>query len=124
MFPSFPPSPRLPFFFLLFLPFFFSCTFTGCTNTPVATRAAAASTLQTIGLSAKGAIDSAAILLREGKITRAQWEQVASFYDSRFQPAFALAIAAAQSDLSSPATPDVLSLAAQLTTLLASFTTQ
>lgn len=94
---------------------------TGCT-TSVSSRTAAASTLKIVGLSAKGAIDSAAVLLREEKITRAQWDKVAAFYDLKFQPAFALAIVAAQSDLSSPASADVLALAGQLTALVASFT--
>lgn len=89
----------------------------GCTTPPVA-RTQAATTLKIVGLTAKAGIDSAALLLREGKLSPEQWARIASFYDLKFQPAFALAVATAQADLSSPASPDLLALAAQFTALL------
>ena len=93
--------------------------FTGCT-TPPAERQAAATTLKIVGLTAKAGIDSAALLLREGKLTPEQWARIAGFYDLKFQPAFMLAVATAQADLASPASPELLALAAQFSALLPS----
>jgi hypothetical protein len=112
-------------FLLIFLPFGvlapLSLT-TGCTNTPT-TQATKYKTLASVGLAAQGAMDSAAQLLKAGKLTVPQFQKIAAFYDTKFQPAFALARTAAQSDLSSLASPDVTALLAQLTVLLAELST-
>lgn len=91
----------------------------GCT-TPPAARTQAATTLKIVGLTAKAGIDSSALLLREGKLSPEQWSRIAGFYDLKFQPAYQLAVATAQADLSSPASPDLLALAAQFSALLPS----
>lgn len=79
-------------------------------------------TLAIVGQTAKSSIDAAAILLRDQKITVAQFDKVAKFYDKSFQPTFTLAVATANSDLSTPASAEVLGLAAQLATLIAQLT--
>jgi hypothetical protein len=95
--------------------------FTGCQQT-AATQTATYKTLATVGQTAQAGIDTAAQLLKAGKITVAQYQGVAAFYDTKFQPVFRLAVVAAQSDLSSVASPDVLELAAQLALLVANLT--
>jgi hypothetical protein len=96
--------------------------FVGCQNTTT-TQATKYKTLASVGLAAQGAMDSAAQLLKAGKLTVPQFQKVAAFYDTKFQPAFALARTAAQSDLSSLASPDVTALLAQLTVLIAELST-
>lgn len=91
---------------------------TGC-STPPAARTQAATSLKITGLTAKAAIDAAALLLREGQITRGQWDRIAAFYDLRFQPAFNLAVATARADLSGPASPDLAALLTEFTALIA-----
>lgn len=63
----------------------------------------------------------AAGLLRDGKITRAQWDKLAAFHDAVFQPAYNLAVAGVQADLSSVASPDILALFGQLAAIVASY---
>lgn len=94
---------------------------TGCSTAPSA-RVAAVQTLKAAGLSAKTALDAAAVLLREGRITVAQWQRVATFYDTRWQPTFAFAVSAARSDLD-VASPQIVALAAEFAALVAQFTT-
>ena len=93
----------------------------GC-NTPPSQRQAAATTLRIVGLTAKAGIDSAALLLRDGKLTPAQWSKVAGFYDLKFQPTYQVAVATARADLNSPADPALLALAAEFSALLAELT--
>ena len=96
--------------------------FVGCQNTTT-TQTTKYKTLAATGLAAQGAVDTAAQLLKSGKITVAQWERVAFFYDAKFQPAFNFARGAAQSDLSTLASPDVTALLVQLTALVAELST-
>jgi hypothetical protein len=93
----------------------------GCATAPAA-RTEAATTLRIVGLTAKAGIDSAALLFRDGKITSAQWAAIAGFYDLKFQPAFELAVATARADLASPASPELIALAAQFAALVAELT--
>jgi hypothetical protein len=95
--------------------------FPGCPTVPAA-RVVEYQTLKTIGLSAKATVDGAALLLKQGAITVPQWQGIAACYDTKFQPAYALAVAAAQSDLSTAASPDLIVLAGQLASLIASYT--
>ncbi len=91
---------------------------TSCSTAP-AGRVEAFKTLSVVGSTAKSGMDAATQLLKQGSITVAQWQQVATFYDTKFQPAFALAVSAANSDLSSPASTDITNLAIQFVALVA-----
>jgi len=104
---------------LFLLGSFFVAGSPGCSTAP-AQRTSTFTTLKVVGLSAKAGVDSAALLLKDGKITVQQWESVANFYDLKFQPAFALAVATASSDLNSLASPELQSLSSQLLNLVAS----
>lgn len=94
---------------------------TGCSNTPT-TQTTKYKTLAAVGAAAQAAMDGAATTLKAGKITVPQFQRIASFYDTKFQPAFRFAVTAAQADLSSVASPDLTSLLVQLTTLVAEVT--
>ncbi len=78
-------------------------------------------TLKAVGHSAEAAVQLSAQLYQGGKITAAQARSVIDFYDTRFQPAYRIAAAAAKADLSGPASPDVSALASQLLALVASY---
>jgi hypothetical protein len=92
----------------------------GC-STPPNERVAAVQTLKSVGQTAEAAVTLSAQLYRDGKITAAQARQVMDLYDGKFTPAFRFAVSAARSDLSAIASPDVMNLATQLSTLVASF---
>lgn len=93
--------------------------FTSCSTAPN-DRVAAVQTLGILGQSAKSGMDSATQLLKQGSITVDQWRKVADFYDNKWQPSYALAVAAAKSDLSSVASPDITNLGLQFLALVAS----
>jgi hypothetical protein len=95
---------------------------TGCSTAP-SSRVSEVQTLKIVGATAKTGMNAATQLLKDGKITVAQWQKVATFYDTKFQLTFALAVAAAQSDLSSVASPDLLALAAQFASLVTELST-
>lgn len=86
---------------------------TGCHTT----QAQKQQTLAAVGLSAKLVVDSSAILLADGKITVAQFEKVAKFYDTRFQPAFRFALVAVNSDTTVPAPLHLVALLSELQAL-------
>lgn len=96
---------------------------TGC-STPVDQRVQTVQTLKIVGQSAKATVDSAAQLLAQGSISVESWNKIASVYDNNFQPTYALAVAAARSDLSTPASPDLIGIAAQLAALVAQLTSK
>lgn len=90
----------------------------GCQQVP-SERVIANRTLQVLGTTAKAAMDSATAALKSGRITVEQWRKVAVFYDDRWQPAYAFAAAAAKSDLSGLASPDLDKLATEFAALVA-----
>lgn len=90
----------------------------GCKTTP-SERVVAAQTIKSIGQAAESAVAVSAQLYRDRRITSIQARGIAEFYDRSFQPAFRLAVTAARSDLSAIASPDLVSLATQLATLVA-----
>lgn len=90
----------------------------GCTTTQ---QQSTVPTLVAIGQLVDSTMTVAAGMYHNGQLTEAQWIKVSTFYDHDFQPAYALAKQAAQSNLSSPASPDVLSLATQFVALVASY---
>jgi hypothetical protein len=104
---------------LLILSLALTPAFTAC-QTPPSERAVAVQTLKAVGFTAKTAMDASTQLLKQGTITVEQWQKVAVLYDTRFQPAFNVAVLAVQSDLS-PASPDLVAIAVELTNLVASF---
>lgn len=108
---------------IICLVFLIPVSHSGCATTP-STQQVTVTTLKVVGLTAKAGIDSAAILRRDGKITPEQWGQIAYYYDQRLQPAFALAVQIAQADLSKPASPEVLALAAEFAALVAQYTSK
>lgn len=107
-------------FIIVLLAFAMPVGFTAC-STPPAQRVVAVQSLLIVGHSAESAVQLSAQLYRDGKITPAQARAVIDFYDIKFQPAYRLAVATVQSDLSAPASPQVLDLATQLLTLVNSY---
>lgn len=93
----------------------------GCSTAPDA-RTQAYQTLGILGQTAKASMDASTQLLKQGSIAVAQWQQIASFYDTKWQPTYAVAVVTAKSDLSTVASPDVLALAAQFAALVAQLT--
>jgi hypothetical protein len=98
-------------------------TYSGC-STPPTERTAAVQTLKAVGHSAEAAVELSAKLYQDGRITAAQARQVLDLYNLKFQPAYRVAVTAAQADLSSAASPDLLRLANDLTQLVVQLTTK
>lgn len=94
--------------------------FTGCQTAPSA-RTAEVTTLKILGASVDASMKVAAQLLKDGKITWAQWDDIATFHDQKFQPAYNLAVAAVRSDLSSAASPDLMALFGSLQGIIAAY---
>lgn len=92
----------------------------GCQTAPSA-RSTEVTTLRVLGASVDTSMKIAAQLLKDGKITWTQWDRIAEFHDKQFQPAFNLAVAAVQADLSTVASPDLLALFGQLSAIIASY---
>lgn len=93
---------------------------TGCRTAPTE-RVSTVVTLKVIGASVDASMKLAAQLVRDQRITWEQWRVIADFHDQKFQPAYNLAVAAVQSDLSSVASPDLLALAGQLAVIVNSY---
>jgi hypothetical protein len=85
------------------------------------TRVVQVQTLKIVGQSAEAAVGVSAQLYQQGNITAEQARAVMDFYNLRFQPGYRLAVAAAQSNLDSIASPELAALAAQLVQLVATF---
>lgn len=94
----------------------------GCSTQPSA-RVVQVQTLKAVGTAAKTGMDAATQLLKQGSITVSQWQAVATFYNTRWQPAYGVAVASAQSDLSL-ASPDLANLLNQFLALVASYSTK
>ncbi len=95
----------------------------GCSTAP-SYQSAEAKTLAALGATAKAGMDASTQLLKGGHITVAEWQKVAAFYDTRWQPAFTLAVNVARSDLSSFASPDLAKLASEFALLVQSYATR
>lgn len=80
-------------------------------------------TLKIVGQTAKTGMDGSTQLLKQGSITVAQWQKIADFYDNKFQPAYTLAVATAHADVSSLASPALLTLAGDFAALVAQYST-
>jgi uncharacterized protein YoaH (UPF0181 family) len=94
---------------------------TSCHQAP-STRVVQVQTLKAVGQSADAAVALSAQLYRDHRITAAQARVVADFYDAKFQPAFRVAVVAVNANLDSIASPDLMILAAQLSSLVAAYT--
>lgn len=92
----------------------------GC-STPPSARVVQVQSLKAVGHAAESAVALSAQLYRDGKITSAQAYKVAYHFDRQFQPAFRLAVAAVNANLDSAASPDLVALAAQLSSLVVQF---
>lgn len=108
------------FLFLILLAVSLPLAQTACSSSP-SSRVVQVQTLKAVGQSAETAVSLSAQLYAAGKITAAQANQVRDLYDLKFQPAYRVAVSAVQMNLDSIASPDLLTLAQQLTTLVASF---
>ena len=97
--------------------------YTGCSTVPSA-RVTEDQTLKAVGESAEAAVALSAHLYASGTITATQARQINAFYDTKFQPAFSVAVIAVNSNLDSVASPDLVSLAGQLSNLIISFQTK
>lgn len=95
---------------------------TGC-STPPSARVVQVQSLKAVGQTAEAAVVLAAQLYQAKTITAQQANAVNVFYDTRFQPAFRLAVAAVNANLDSVASPDLVGLAQQLSSLVASYQT-
>lgn len=93
---------------------------TACT-TPPASRVVQVQTLKSVGETAEAAVTLSAQLYKSAVISPTQARQVLDLYDNKFQPAFRLAVSAAKANLDTLASPDLVSLAAQLTSTVAQF---
>lgn len=95
---------------------------TGCPSVSApSTRVVEVQTLKSVAATAKAGINSAADAVVAGKMSVAHYQEVANFYDTKFQPAYNLAVQAVQSDLA-PASPAVQQLVLQFVALIASYT--
>ncbi len=95
----------------------------GCT-TSATTQNQVVQTLKAVGQSAEAAVALSTQLYQAKTITLEQKRQVNDFFDAKFMPVYRVAVTAAKSDLSSIASPDLISLAAQLSALVISFQTK
>jgi len=95
-----------------------STVYTGCTAT---TQVQTYQTLATVGVAAKAAMDTTALMYHNGQITQAQYQKVADIYDKQFQPAYNLAEATLAAGKNAFAPADVVALSTQLASLLASY---
>lgn len=91
---------------------------TGCSTAPSA-RVVATQTLKSVGQTAESSIAVVAQLYADGKITPVQARTAMDFYNTRFQPAFRLAVAASRANLDTVASPEVFDLCQQLIALVA-----
>lgn len=109
-------------FLILALAFAAPLLVTSCNTTPQ-TKNYEVQTLKAVGHTAETAVALGAHLYHDGKITADQARHINELYDQKFQPAFRLAVSAAQSNLGSIASPDLAALAAELSAYVASLQT-
>lgn len=93
---------------------------TSCAHPP-SERVVAVSTLKATGHSAEAAMTLVANLYAANRITGAQAKQAIELYDTKFQPAFRVAVAAVNANLNAVAPAELTALAAQISVLVASF---
>lgn len=89
---------------------------TSCSTAPTE-RVQAVMTLKALGAARDTAMQVAGQLWRDGRIDDAQRDKIIAFHDAKFQPAYNLAVAGVQADLT-VASPDLVNLFAQLQALI------
>lgn len=92
---------------------------TGCSSP--STRVAQVQTLKAVGHTAEAAVATSAQLYGAHLITDKQARDVMDLFDGKFQPAYRVAVNAVNANLDSIASPELVSLAAQLATIVASY---
>lgn len=97
-----------------------SFTVTAC-STPPSERVVQVQSLKAVGQAAEAAVVLSAQLYRDNKINDRQARDVMEIYNLKFQPIYREAVKAAQANLDSIASPELASLAAQLSSLVLSF---
>jgi len=90
--------------------------FTACSTAPTE-RVMVVQTLKGIGQARDAAMQIAGQLWRDGKIDDAKRNEIIAFHDDKFQPAYRMAIAGVQADLTL-ASPDLVNLLSQLQALI------
>lgn len=114
---------RLPKFLALVLLALFAVTLpiiqTGCTAP--SGRVVEVQTLKAVGHTAESAVALSAQLYRDHRITADQARAVNTLYDVKFQPAFRVAVNAVQMNLDSIASPELVDLASQISSLVNSY---
>lgn len=78
-------------------------------------------TLKAVGHTAETAVATSAQLYGAHLITDKQARDVMDLYNQKFQPAYRVAVKAVNANLDSLAAPELIDLAAQLATLVASY---
>ena len=104
---------RLCLSLALALPLAGALGLSGCA-TPVNQRVVAGQTLKAAGQAAEAAVALSAQLYAERRLSPAVARAVLDFYNDRWQPAYRLALAAAQSDPAQSAPLQLLTLLTQL----------
>lgn len=93
--------------------------FAGCAAP--SSRVVQVQTLKVVGHTAEAAVAASAQLYASGKITAEQARQVMDIYDKQFQPAYRVAVNAVNANLDSIASPELVTIAAQLSALILTF---
>lgn len=89
----------------------------GCSSAP-SERVVQVQSLKAVGHAAESAVALSAQLYRDGRITAAQARTVLDFYNERFQPVYRVAVSAVNANLDTLASPELLSLAGELSNLV------
>lgn len=95
---------------------------TGCTTQPSA-RTSTVQTLGIVGASADGSMKLLAQLRHDGKLTAAQWDEIAAIH-AQYRTAYNLAVVAVQGDFTSIASDGLTTLVAQLAALAVKYQSQ
>lgn len=96
---------------------------TGC-GTPPSARVQQVQTLKAVGHTAEAAVAASAQLYATGAITAKQAREVMDLYNLKFQPTYRVAVAAVNANLDSVASPELVTLAAQLSALILTLQTK
>lgn len=104
------------------LPLFICVETTSC-STPPDKRVQQVQTLKVVGHSAEASVQLTAELEKSGSISHERAKQVYQLYDEKFQPTFRIAVYAATNNLDAAAPEQLISLAAQLSSLVLSLQT-
>lgn len=91
---------------------------TGCTGPQ---QGVAVQTLKSVGETAEVAVAASAQLYHDHLIRADQAQAVIDLFDNKFKPPFNVAVDLAKSNLQTPATAELVALAGQIVSLVASY---